>query len=273
MPFSSAFRQLLSPNIDLQLLDCLAAVTPTSSSTSLVFNSAPAAVVQELESYQQHRHQLLALPFTSIDDYLSLLQTVSEAISKQRKELHRRSQAREGEEGGCSSRSRVLYFLAAAVSDFYVPPEHLPQHKIQSRPLQLSLPPQQQRDQQQQQQQEEEEPVEPPPRLLQLALHPVPKRLGTLVSDWAPGCFVTSFKLETDLALVVRKAEMALTSYDVHLVVANQLQVTPPPVPSRQPVAYHHAVEQSVSLSVSVRRCLYVMLHHIMLHYICHYLC
>lgn len=127
----------------------------------------------------------------------------------------------------------MLYYLAAAVSDFYIPPSLLPQHKIQSGPLPPSLETDQQQEEQQDQkqqdqeqqkeQQDQKEQASPPP-LLHLALHPVPKRLGTLVSHWAPAAFVTSFKLETDLALVVRKAQLAISNYDVHLVVANQLQ-------------------------------------------------
>jgi phosphopantothenate---cysteine ligase (ATP) len=245
MPFSSAFRQLLSPHVDLQLLDCLAAAPRQDGSTALQLRppeqagpgggDATAALLQELQRYQQHRHRLLALPFTSIDDYLSLLEAVSVTITQQR-----RQQSSE-------QRRRVIYFLAAAVSDFYVPPELLPQHKIQSGPLPPADPdkevqPEQQQQQQQGQEEEEEEEEEgqeggqeegqgaaaaaASSSLLRLELHPVPKRLGVLVESWAPGAFVTSFKLETDPALLQTKAQMALRKYHVHLVVANQLQVT-----------------------------------------------
>jgi phosphopantothenate-cysteine ligase len=60
---------------------------------------------------------------------------------------------------------------------------------------------------------------------LDLQLSQVPKALGTLTSRWAPGCYVVSFKLETDPQMVVKKAKRAIHNYKVRLVVANQLQV------------------------------------------------
>ncbi len=61
---------------------------------------------------------------------------------------------------------------------------------------------------------------------LTLQLHPVPKMLGYLSTQWCKGSFVVSFKLETDPALVIVKAKRAIEKYGVHLVVANQLQVS-----------------------------------------------
>ena len=63
-------------------------------------------------------------------------------------------------------------FLAAAVSDFYLPEDTLTNHKIQSRELSDGL---------------------------NLNLISVPKRLGTIKTEWIPNCFLISFKLETDL--------------------------------------------------------------------------
>ena len=48
--------------------------------------------------------------------------------------------------------------------------------------------------------------------------------LGKLTKEWAPHAFHVSFKLETDMDLVVSKARAAIEKYGVHLVVANQLQ-------------------------------------------------
>ena len=48
--------------------------------------------------------------------------------------------------------------------------------------------------------------------------------LKFLTTDWAPQCFVVSFKLETDQNLVIPKAKGAISKYQVDLVVANQLQ-------------------------------------------------
>lgn len=220
MPFCSAVRQMMSPHIDLQLLDCLSTQRSEDGNSSISFRPpvsddipsslAVRKVSEELQRYRQHRDQLLCVPFTSVEEYLSLLESVSVTISRVPKEG-----------GGVSTPSRVLYFLAAAVSDFHLPPDMLPQHKIQSSlpqstplaPAVDSEPPLIPEQQQQQQ------------RTLHLDLHPVPKLLGTLVSEWAAGSFVTSFKLETDPAMVQKKAEAAISNYHVHLVVANQLQV------------------------------------------------
>ena len=89
---------------------------------------------------------------------------------------------------------RVLFFLAAAVSDFYVPWADLAEHKIQSSSGKL-----------------------------QLELQSVPKCLGTLRRDWAPRALFVSFKLETDESLLLEKAHASITRYGMHYVVANML--------------------------------------------------
>jgi hypothetical protein len=59
---------------------------------------------------------------------------------------------------------------------------------------------------------------------LTLSLEQVPKLLGKITSTWAPHAFVVSFKLETDTEILQRKAEGAISKYNVHLVIANLLQ-------------------------------------------------
>lgn len=59
---------------------------------------------------------------------------------------------------------------------------------------------------------------------LNLELEQVPKVLGKLCREWAPQCFVVSFKLETDESIVQSKAKSAIEKYGVDLVVANLLQ-------------------------------------------------
>jgi DNA / pantothenate metabolism flavoprotein len=87
----------------------------------------------------------------------------------------------------------AMVYSAAAVSDFYVPHGALSEHKVQSSDT------------------------------LTLTLSAVPKCLALLRARWAPQCFLVSFKLETDPALLLPKARAALTSAGVHLVVANEL--------------------------------------------------
>ncbi|KAF8103799.1 hypothetical protein N665_0185s0069 [Sinapis alba] len=91
--------------------------------------------------------------------------------------------------GPCS-----MFYLAAAVSDFYVPWKSMTEHKIESG----SGP-------------------------LDIRLSQVPKMLSTLRTTWAPKAFCISFKLETDSKILMEKATKALRKYKVHAVVANEL--------------------------------------------------
>jgi phosphopantothenate---cysteine ligase (ATP) len=79
---------------------------------------------------------------------------------------------------------RVIVVLAAAVSDFYLPPDRTAEHKIQSRagPLQLEL-------------------------------SPVPKVVRTLRAIWCPSAYLVSFKLETDAALLESKVSTHTKSF------------------------------------------------------------
>ncbi|ONI34953.1 hypothetical protein PRUPE_1G507900 [Prunus persica] len=88
----------------------------------------------------------------------------------------------------------AMLYLAAAVSDFYVPWKSMAEHKIQSGAGPLDM------------------------RLVQ-----VPKMLLVLRQDWAPKAFCISFKLETDSKILLEKADMALKKYKMHMVVANEL--------------------------------------------------
>ncbi|XP_053546535.1 phosphopantothenate--cysteine ligase isoform X2 [Bombina bombina] len=87
-----------------------------------------------------------------------------------------------------------MFYLAAAVSDFYIPASEMPEHKIQSS----SGP-------------------------LQITMKMVPKMLSPLVKDWAPKAFVISFKLETDPSILIERARKALATYSHQVVVANVL--------------------------------------------------
>ncbi|KAK4428486.1 Phosphopantothenate--cysteine ligase 2 [Sesamum alatum] len=118
---------------------------------------------------------LLKLPFTTIFEYLQLLQLL--ALSMR------------------SLGPNAMFYLAAAVSDFYVPWESMAVHKIQSASGPLDI------------------------RLAQ-----VPKMLPVLRKDWAPMAFCISFKLETDTKILLEKANMALKKYNMHMVVANELK-------------------------------------------------
>lgn len=117
---------------------------------------------------------LLKLPFTTIFEYLQMLQMI--AISMRDLGPH------------------AMFYLAAAVSDFYVPWKDMAEHKIQSASGPLDM------------------------RLVQ-----VPKMLSVLRKEWAPMAFCISFKLETDTKILLEKADMALKKYKMHMVIANEL--------------------------------------------------
>ncbi|KAG2425384.1 hypothetical protein HXX76_013798 [Chlamydomonas incerta] len=135
-----------------------------------------AAVARVLRARQACREQgtLLTIKYETIFEYLTYLRLTSELLRPLGPD--------------------VMFYLAAAVSDFYIPWSELAEHKIQSAdgPLELSL-------------------------------QRVPKMLGELVNKWAPQAFTVSFKLETDQRILVHKAFTALHRYGVHLVVANLL--------------------------------------------------
>lgn len=128
-----------------------------------------------VENAKKYQNNLCQISFTSLSDYLWLLRSASQQLGK-------------------TAQNSCLLFLAAAVSDFYIPARQLPEHKIQSS-------------------------VGPPVVQLQL----VPKMLKPLVSLWASNCFVVSFKLETDPEILISKSRSALETYGHNLVIGNIL--------------------------------------------------
>ena len=140
--------------------------------------------------------RLLPLAFTTINEYLWHLKDIALLM----RPLGPRS----------------LFYLAAAVSDFFLPRDRLSEHKIQSSGAlrangesktvlsnRLSETGQDNR--------------------LMINLDPVPKILKNLVEGWAPEGMIVSFKLETDPSLLVSKAQQALANYSHHLVIGNLL--------------------------------------------------
>ncbi|XP_056400650.1 phosphopantothenate--cysteine ligase isoform X1 [Hyla sarda] len=133
-------------------------------------------IVHILQDYGRMKEAgtLLPIEFNTLSDYLHLLRAAAQALSP--------------------LGSSAMFYLAAAVSDFYIPASEIPEHKIQSS----SGP-------------------------LQITMKMVPKMLSPLVKDWAPKAFVISFKLETDTEILLEKAQKALATYRHHVVVANIL--------------------------------------------------
>lgn len=132
-----------------------------------------APILAKYKSAQESR-RILYVSFTTVVDYMWLLRAACENLA--------------------AFEHRALFYLAAAVSDFYVPSDMMPTHKMTSG--------------------------EAPTISLQL----VPKMLAPLVNLWVPHAFVVSFKLETDENLLITKSRESLTKYKHKLVIANILQ-------------------------------------------------
>lgn len=123
----------------------------------------------------KEQNKMLLITFTTLIEYLWYLRGTCEYLSQIKR--------------------HCLLYLAAAVSDFYIPPEKMPEHKMQS--------------------------TEGAPTI---SLQLVPKMLQPLTSYWVPDAYVVSFKLETDEKLLISKSKAALQKYKHKLVIGNLLQ-------------------------------------------------
>ncbi|XP_074295318.1 phosphopantothenate--cysteine ligase 2-like [Silene latifolia] len=159
---------------DDPLLECFES---TKGSSIQVQQSQAEAVTKAIADHHAaiEAGLLLKLRFMTIFEYLQLLQMIGIAL----RDLG----------------PRAMFYLAAAVSDFYVPWKSMVEHKIQSAGGPLNM------------------------HLVQ-----VPKMLSVLRTDWAPRAFGISFKLETDVQILLEKASAALKKYNMHAVVANELE-------------------------------------------------
>lgn len=140
-------------------------------------------MTQVLREYERVKSEnlLCLVPFTTVNQYLFTLRLVSEELSS----LVPRN-------------VDVLFYLAAAVSDFFLPQSRVSEHKIQSNGGHGGK--------------------------LIVDLDPVPKFLRRLVDEWTPGAMIVSFKLETDESILLKKAKTALDRYSHQLVIGNLLQ-------------------------------------------------
>ncbi|TPX34930.1 phosphopantothenate---cysteine ligase (CTP) [Synchytrium microbalum] len=129
-----------------------------------------------LLKYQEVRKNnlLLNIEFITVRDYLFLLRRITQIVAL--------------------ARENAMYYLAAAVSDFYIPASKMVEHKIQSGDGALSL-----------------------------QLEQVPKIIKPLVKEWATRGLIISFKLETDPDILEEKARRALIRYGHQIVIGNIL--------------------------------------------------
>ncbi|KAI9599188.1 DNA/pantothenate metabolism flavoprotein [Syncephalis fuscata] len=133
-------------------------------------------MTEVLAKYQKAKQDgtLIMIDFVTVTDYLFLLRSCSRIM--------------------CVLKEKALFYLAAAVSDFFIPAKKMAEHKIQSGDGGLTL-----------------------------CMDQVPKFLKPLVKEWTPYGFVVSFKLETDPSLLIPKARQALHRYGHQLVIGNML--------------------------------------------------
>ncbi|KAI1080526.1 DNA/pantothenate metabolism flavoprotein [Whalleya microplaca] len=195
--------------------DCFLDFLHENADGSVVANPAHQdKMLRVLRKYNAAKRQnlLLMLPFVTITDYLHELRSVAQLMRPL------------GPNG--------LLYLAAAVSDFFVPAERMSEHKIQSTNATDSLkqgPTIITKEQREQQAEEEafdnfdSSPSVPRSKRLIVDLDPVPKFLKNLVDGWAPEGMIVSFKLETDPSILVHKAKYSLERYQHHLVIGNLL--------------------------------------------------
>jgi phosphopantothenate---cysteine ligase (ATP) len=117
----------------------------------------------------------LYIPYTTLFQYLQQLKIICVSLRQ--------------------CQNNAIIYLAAAVSDFYIPWQELPEHKIQSRDN----------------------------GALKLELQMTPKMLGVIKKEWCPEAMVVSFKLETDTDLLQSKMETAARLYGIDMIVGNIL--------------------------------------------------
>ncbi|XP_078580376.1 phosphopantothenate--cysteine ligase-like [Branchiostoma floridae x Branchiostoma japonicum] len=170
-PFTRHFSRV-------NFLDLLSLTTTGDGRTGVqVDPKETSKLVRVMQGYQRVRDSatLLSISFLSLSDYLYLLRAAAEAFTP--------------------IGPTAMLYLAAAVSDFYIPHKELPEHKIQS--------------------------ADGP---LQITMQMTPKMLSPLVKEWAPQAFTVSFKLETDTSILIKKAKQALQKYSHQVVIANILE-------------------------------------------------
>lgn len=168
-------------------------------------------ILHVLREYKKAKrsNMLLMLPFVTIGDYLHELRGIARLMRPL------------GPQG--------LLYLAAAVSDFFVPPERMSEHKIQStnaaESLQDGAKPSSTSSGDDEAEAFDNFDASRAPRSKRLVvdLDPVPKFLENLVDGWAPEGMIASYKLETDPAILVHKARTSLDRYQHHLVIGNLL--------------------------------------------------
>lgn len=133
------------------------------------------------EEAKTYSDKIVFLEFDTFEDYILKLYYLCNKISKLGK--------------------NTMIFLAAAISDFYIPESELEEHKIQSRDEKGSHK-----------------------NELNIILKPAPKEIHKIKDEINKDMFLITFKLETDEKILYDKAIQALSKCKSDIVVANILQ-------------------------------------------------
>ncbi|KAG8833200.1 hypothetical protein FRC17_011148 [Serendipita sp. 399] len=179
-PFLRHYSHSTNPFLDfLTIENSTCSGSDSDQSTPVITVNPPAEgfplLLRVLRADKQVKQDgtLHTVTFVTINDYLFLLRGIAGILGS-------------GEGHG----QDTLYYLAAAVSDFFLPRQKLSEHKIQSGKGSLLI-----------------------------EMDQVPKILKPLVDEWTPKGYI----LETDPLLLVPKARAALERYGHQLVIGNEL--------------------------------------------------
>ncbi|KAJ3507522.1 hypothetical protein NLJ89_g6255 [Agrocybe chaxingu] len=175
-PFSRHYSHSTNPFLDFLEIEPPSSSSPDADPGISVTPNKRHDLLNVLTEYKRVHAlgTLHTLTFVTVDDYLWLLRALSQELAVVGR--------------------RAMFYLAAAVSDFFLPRQKMSEHKIQSGKGNLSI-----------------------------EMDQVPKLLKPLAEDWTKGGYVISFKLETDDNLLLPKARQALERYGHQVVIGNDL--------------------------------------------------
>ncbi|KNE89340.1 hypothetical protein PSTG_17205 [Puccinia striiformis f. sp. tritici PST-78] len=215
-PFSRHYPHSTNPFLDLLAIQPSQQESSSSEhhQISIPIQHRPAMLSILKAHHLVHQLNLLhTISFVTVNEYLYLLRAVAKVLGEPSLGLGR----------------RAMLYLAAAVSDFFIPQQKLSEHKIQSGKGSLVI-----------------------------EMDAVPKVLKDVTNEWSDQAFIVSFKLETDSSLLIPKAKAALTRYGHHLVIANELHTRKTsvllidregqiePIKIDDPAGHHEIEEQMV---------------------------
>lgn len=135
-------------------------------------------LINDIQDYKLYKDKILALEYCTVMEYLEICFVIAELFKNYKYPLN------------------TIFYLASAVSDFYIPVEKMSTHKIQSKEYANSK--------------------------IVIELENVPKTLKCF-KEITPETKFVSFKLETDEKILETKMEESLKKYSMDVIVGNIL--------------------------------------------------